>query len=62
MKPKPSITQSDFYALPVIVAANEVLKRTPRGNAENKAAFETIVRTMDQYEIPAESKWTMADY
>lgn len=56
------ISQLDFYALPTVVAANEVLKRTPRGNAENKAAFESIVREMEKYEIPDHAKWAMEDY
>lgn len=59
---KQRITQSEFYSLPEVVKANEVLKRTPRGQADNVAAFKRIVKVMDKYEVPSKSKWTMADY
>lgn len=58
----PPISQTDFYSLADVVAANAVMKRTPRGNPENRVAFESIVKLMEQYDIPEESRWKREDY
>ena len=48
-KPTPTISMRDFMELPIVRAAQEILKRNPYGSAAHLTAFADVVAEAAKY-------------